>query len=132
MRAKGRRVGIVGYGAYVPRWRIKADSIAEIWGQDPEQVKAGLGITEKSVPSLDEDTATIAVEAARSAIRRAKGIKLNEIEAIYVGSESHPYAVKPTAATVAEAIGLTPHVTAADTEFACKAATAGMQACLGL
>jgi hydroxymethylglutaryl-CoA synthase len=81
---------------------------------------------------MDEDTATIAVEAARNAMKRACGLKGNEIGAIYVGSESHPYAVKPTAVTVAEALGLTPNITAADTEFACKAATAGMQACLGL
>ena len=41
------------------------------------------------------------------------------------GSESHPYAVKPTACTVGEAIGATPCMTAADYEFACKAGTAG-------
>ena len=126
------KVGIVGYGAYVPKWRIRVENIAEVWGQDAETIKKGLGVEEKSVPSMDEDTATIAVEAARNAMRRACGVKGCEIGAIYVGSESHPYAVKPTAVTVAEAIGLTPNVTAADIEFACKAGTAGMQACLGL
>ena len=126
------KVGIVGYGAYVPKWRIKAENIAEVWGQDVNTIKSGLGVEEKSVPSMDEDTATIAVEAARNAMKRTDGVKGCEIGAIYVGSESHPYAVKPTAVTVAEAIGLTPHITACDTEFACKAATAGMQACLGL
>jgi len=126
------KVGIVGYGAYVPRWRIRVENIAKVWGQDAETIKKGLGVEEKSVPSMDEDTATIAVEAARNAMKRACGLKGNEIGAIYVGSESHPYAVKPTAVTVAEALGLTPNITAADTEFACKAATAGMQACLGL
>jgi hydroxymethylglutaryl-CoA synthase len=126
------KVGIVGYGAYVPRWRIRVENIAKVWGQDAETIKKGLGVEEKSVPSMDEDTTTIAVEAARNAMKRACGLKGNEIGAIYVGSESHPYAVKPTAVTVAEALGLTPNITAADTEFACKAATAGMQACLGL
>jgi hydroxymethylglutaryl-CoA synthase len=55
-----------------------------------------------------------------------------EIGAVYVGSESHPYAVKPTACTVGEAIGATPNMTAADYEFACKAGTAGIQTCMGL
>ncbi|HON40332.1 MAG TPA: hydroxymethylglutaryl-CoA synthase, partial [Methanoculleus sp.] len=50
----------------------------------------------------------------------------------YVGSESHPYAVKPTACTVGEAIEATPNMTAADYEFACKAGTAGIQTCMGL
>jgi len=49
-----------------------------------------------------------------------------------VGSESHPYAVKPTACTVGEAIGATPVMTAADYEFACKAGTAAIQTCMGL
>jgi hydroxymethylglutaryl-CoA synthase len=38
-----------------------------------------------------------------------------------VGSESHPYAVKPSSTIVGEAIGATPNIQAADLEFACKA-----------
>jgi hydroxymethylglutaryl-CoA synthase len=125
-------VGIVSYGVYVPKWRIKADEIAQLWGHDAESYKQGLLVEEKSVPSLDEDTTTIAVQAARDALRRAPEVDPQEIGALYVGSESHPYAVKPTAATVAEAIGATPSLTAADLEFACKAGTAGIQACMGL
>jgi hydroxymethylglutaryl-CoA synthase len=49
-----------------------------------------------------------------------------------VGSESHPYAVKPTSAIVAEAIGATPHVLAGDWQFACKAGTEALQAALAL
>src|SRR2546428_6756014 len=55
-----------------------------------------------------------------------------EIGAIYVGSEPHPYAVKPTATIVAEAIGSAPVMTAADFEFACKAGTAAIQTSMGL
>ena len=56
----------------------------------------------------------------------------DHIGAIYTGSESHPYAVKPTSTIVAEAIGATPNLTAADFEFACKAGTAAIQTCLGM
>ncbi len=124
-------VGIVGYGVYVPRWRIKVEEIARVWGQDAERYKQSLSIDEKSLPSLDEDVATMAVEAARNSLKRAQ-IDAKKIGAIYVGSESHPYAVKPTATIVAEAIEATPSLTAADMEFACKAGTAGIQACMGL
>ncbi|HID60737.1 MAG TPA: hydroxymethylglutaryl-CoA synthase [Hadesarchaea archaeon] len=124
-------VGIVGYGVYIPRYRIRVEEIAKTWGNDPERIKRSLLIEEKSVPAPDEDTATIAVEAARNAARRA-GIDPQKIGAIYVGSESHPYAVKPTATIVAEAIEATPHLTAADFEFACKAGTAGIQTCIGI
>jgi hydroxymethylglutaryl-CoA synthase len=102
-----------------------------VWGDNPNDIKKGLRVSEKSVPDLDEDTATIAVEAARSALQRS-GLSGADIGAIYVGSESHPYAVKPTATIVAEAVQATPELMAADYEFACKAGTAALQTCLGL
>ncbi|MCK4319585.1 hydroxymethylglutaryl-CoA synthase [Candidatus Micrarchaeota archaeon] len=123
--------GIIGYGAYVPKYRIKTEEIAEVWGEDAERIKSGLGINEKSVPAIDEDSATMAVVAAKIALKRAE-IDPKKIGALYVGSESHPYAVKPTATIVAEAIDAVPDLTAADLEFACKAGTAGIQICMGL
>ena len=124
-------VGIITYGVYIPRFRIKIEEIARVWGANADDISGGLGVFEKSVPDLDEDTATIAVEAARNALARRE-VDPEEIGAVYVGSESHPYAVKPTACTVGEAIGATPNMTAADYEFACKAGTAGIQTCMGL
>jgi hydroxymethylglutaryl-CoA synthase len=123
--------GIVGYGAYIPKYRIKTEEIARIWGKNGETISKGLYIQEKAIPSIDEDTATISVEAARQAIASCK-IDSQKIGAIYVGSESHPYAVKPTATIVGEAIGATPDMTAADYEFACKAGTAAIQNCIAL
>ncbi|MDR2966522.1 MAG: hydroxymethylglutaryl-CoA synthase [Methanobacteriaceae archaeon] len=123
--------GIVGYGAFVPTYRIKVEEIARVWGDNPESISKGLVVNEKSVPAPDEDTATISVEAARYALKRSK-INPEKIGAVYVGSESHPYAVKPTATIVSEAIGAAPELTAADLEFACKAGTAGIQAVMGM
>lgn len=124
-------VGIVSYGAYIPRYRIKIEEIAKVWGSNANSIIDGLMVYEKSVPDMDEDTITIAVEAARYAINRA-GINPEKIGAVYTGSESHPYAVKPTSTVVAEAIGATPELTSADFEFACKAGTAAIQTCMGL
>lgn len=118
-------IGIVGYGAHVPRRRIKVEEISKVWGTDAESYKSGLVLEEKSVPSSDEDTISISVEAARNALKRA-GIDPQKIGAIYVGSESHPYAVKPSGTVVADAIGAAPEVHCADFEFACKAGTEAM------
>ncbi len=117
--------GIIGYGAYIPRNRIKVEEIAKIWGADAPSYKRGLGLEEKSVPSPDQDTITMSVEAARKAIARA-GIDPRQIGAVYVGSESHPYAVKPSGTILAEAIGATPEVHSASFEFACKAGSEAM------
>jgi hydroxymethylglutaryl-CoA synthase len=121
-----RDVGLAGYGAYVPRFRLPATEVARVW-KGNEDV---LPITEKAVPGIDEDTATIALEAARNALARAE-IDPQGLGAVWVGSESHPYAVKPTSTIVAEAIGATPHTLAGDWQFACKAGTEALQAAIG-
>ncbi len=118
-------VGIVGYGSYLPRYRIKVEDIANQWGRDPDVIKKGLLVNEKTVPGTDEDTITISVEAGRNALKRAC-IDPRLIGSVYVGSESHPYAGKPTGTVVAEALGITPEVHIADFEFACKAGTEAM------
>lgn len=118
-----RPVGIVGYGAYVPRYRVSNRAIALAWGRDGE---ARLPVPEKSVPAIDEDTVTMAIEAARGAMARS-GVAPDLVRAVWVGTESKPYAVKPSSTIVAEAIGATPWVSAADLEFACKAGSEAMQ-----
>ncbi|MGD2134764.1 MAG: hydroxymethylglutaryl-CoA synthase [Gemmatimonadales bacterium] len=117
--------GIVGYGAYIPRNRITSEEIAKQWGKDPETIQRGLLLKEKSVPGIDEDTITISVAAGRAALERA-GVDPGLVGALYIGSESHPYAVKPSGTVVAEALGVGPEVHVADFEFACKAGTEAM------
>src|SRR5215203_6448108 len=119
-------VGIVGYGAYVPRYRLPAKEVARVWTGG----KGGLPIKEKAVAGLDEDVITMSIEAARNALLRAQ-IDPTEIRAVWVGSESHPYAVKPTSTIVAESIGAVPNTQAADWEFACKAGTEALVAAMG-
>lgn len=119
-------VGIVGYGAYVPRYRLPAKEVARVWTDGT----AGLPIVEKSVPGLDEDVITMSIEAARNAVARAQ-VPVKELRAIWVGSESHPYAVKPSSTLVAEAIDASTSIQAADWEFACKAGTEAMVAAMG-
>ena len=119
-------VGIVGYGAYIPRYRIPAKEISRIWHGESE----GTPVREKSVPGLDEDTITMSIEAARNALNRAQ-IDPEELRAVWIGSESHPYAVKPSGTVVAEAIGASSSISAADFEFACKAGTEALVAGMG-
>lgn len=120
-----KKVGIVSYGSCVPKYRITVEEISKQWGTNAENYKKGLGLTEKTVPGLDEDTVTLAVNASKQAYGRVG--ESRKIGSIYVGSESHPYAVKPTASIVGESLGIGENWTGADLEFACKAGTAGLQ-----
>lgn len=120
-------VGIIGYGAYVPRYRLPSSEVARIWAGGAR----GGPVKEKSVPGLDEDVITMSIEAARNALLRAE-IDPAELRAVWVGSESHPYSVKPTSTVVAEAIGAVPSIQAGDWEFACKAGTEAMVAAISM
>ena len=117
---------IISFGRYLPRYRIKSAEIAAHWGKDPKLIEGSSGIREKTVAGKDEDSFTMAFEAAKIALEHTP-IKPTEISACFVGSESHPYAVKPTSAMLVQALELDPFSHAADLEFACKAGTAGMQ-----
>ena len=122
-----RSTGIIGYGAYIPRFRLPGSEVAQLWTGSPK----GSPVKEKSVAGLDEDVITMSIEAARNALERA-GIAPEELRAVWVGSESHPYAVKPTGTVVAEAIGASNNIQAGDWEFACKAGTEAMVAAIAL
>jgi hydroxymethylglutaryl-CoA synthase len=117
------RAAILGYGAYVPYYRLPTTEVARVWkagGSGPN--------VEKAVAGADEDTVTMAIEAGRLAMNMA-GVE--SLGAVFVGTESKPYAVKPTSTLVAQALGQ--HNTlAADLEFACKAGTEAMQVITGL
>lgn len=120
--------GLVGYGAYIPRFRVPSTTIGEHWAHTRGGRKAA--IAEKSVPGPDEDTITMSIEAALNALERS-GLSGEDLGAVWVGTESKPYAVKPSSTIVAEAIGASAYLNAADFEFACKAGTEALRAGLG-
>jgi hydroxymethylglutaryl-CoA synthase len=122
-----RPVGIVGYGGYVPRFRLDAAEVERVW----KGTERKRGRSCKAVPGPDEDTTTIAIQAARNALEMA-AIDPGSLTAIWFGTESKPYAVKPTSTIVADAIGALPRANAADWEFACKPGTEAMQAATGM
>jgi len=124
------KVGIVGYGVYIPIQRIKTELIVRARerkrGDLPQfldKVRNGLLLRDKSVASLTEDSITIATEAALNAVQMA-GIDPREIETVAAGSESKPYAVGTIARHVASFLGLGNRVYVADLEGACNS---GMQ-----
>lgn len=124
-------VGITSYGTYIPKLRIKVEDIASFWNKDSYEIRNHLGVFEKSVAGVDEDAATLATEAALLSLNRS-AVDPEDIGAILVGSESHPYSVKPTSTLVGSFLGLRGNFIALDTEFACKAATAAISLSIGL
>ncbi len=124
------RIGIIGYGAYIPLQRIQSELIVRAregkrkdLPQFLDKVRNGLLLKDKSIAGISEDSITIATEAALNAVEMA-GVDPAEIETVAVGSESKPYAVGTIARHVASFLGLGNRVYIADLEGACNS---GMQ-----
>ncbi len=123
--------GIVSYGFYIPKYRIKIEEVAKVWGKNPQDIKNSLGVLEKTVSGIDEDSLTMAYESASMALSDLK-IQRNKIGAVFVGSETHPYVVNPTSTILAEFLGIEKKYLASDMQFACKAATGAIISAFGL
>ena len=68
--------GIISYGAYIPYWRLRADTAAQAFGK-----KGGRG--QKAVAYCDEDSVTMAVAAALDA---AAGREKDKIKGVFFAS----------------------------------------------
>ncbi len=97
--------GIIGYGVYIPKFRLEQKEAAIPWGS----WSAG----EKSVCGTDEDVVTMAAEATDNAMKHA-GIDPAQIGAIYFGTASSPYIEQYVSPILAEMLGLRPETTRID------------------
>ncbi|MEM4245673.1 MAG: hydroxymethylglutaryl-CoA synthase [Candidatus Bathyarchaeia archaeon] len=126
------KVGIVGYGVYIPYKRVRTEVIVRErekrrpdLGDFIEKVRKGLLLNYKSVADFTEDVTTLATEASENALAMA-GIKATDIGTVVLGSESKPYAVGLSARHVASFIGSGNNVYVADIEGACNSAMQGL------
>ncbi|MGQ0700261.1 MAG: 3-oxoacyl-[acyl-carrier-protein] synthase III C-terminal domain-containing protein [Panacagrimonas sp.] len=119
-------IGITSFGAYVPRLRLSraAAAKANAWA-NPGLMAQGRG--ERAMANWDEDSLTMAVEAARDALAGRDGASLG---AVYFGSSTHPFADRQNAGVVAAALDLPEAVASADLGGAQKAGTAALLAAL--
>ena len=96
--------GILRYGAYLPYYRLPRSRIASAW-----QGRGGKG--EKAVANHDEDSLTLAVEAARDCL---DGFERNQVDGLFFVSTTSPYSEKQGAALIASVLGLRPDILTAD------------------
>lgn len=96
--------GILRYGAYIPYFRLPRSGISAAW-----QGRSGKG--EKAVANHDEDSLTLAVEAARDCL---DGFERNRVDGLFFVSTTSPYREKQGAAFIASVLGLKPELLTAD------------------
>ena len=121
--------GVVGYGVYIPRRRIKMEEIVNTWHNTTIDVlHENYDVYERVVLGPDEDVITMAVESAKNALHAAE-IDATELQAVYLGSCTAPYVSKASATVLCEAIGAGQEVRCADLQFAGKSGTACLDIC---
>jgi hydroxymethylglutaryl-CoA synthase len=109
--------GIVGYGVYLPYWRLERKAIAEALG-----TPAGAGT--RAVASYDEDTTSLAVEAGRSALRGGSIVP----QTLYFATSDPAYLDKTNATAIHAALDLPTSAFAADMVGAVRSAVGAMRA----
>jgi hydroxymethylglutaryl-CoA synthase len=124
-------VGLDSVGFYAPKFRLSLDDLAKKRGVDPEKFRQGLLAEEFAVPDYGEDAIGMAIIAAQNAIARGR-INPKEIDAIFVGSESLPYAVKSIASILSAFLNIQENAFTGDTLNACAGATIGLLNAVGL
>ncbi|MBW2367185.1 MAG: hydroxymethylglutaryl-CoA synthase family protein, partial [Deltaproteobacteria bacterium] len=120
------QVGITAYGGYIPRLRLSRESIvrANAW------VNPGLmayGKSERSICDVDEDSITMAVEAARDCLA---GMDRKGVETLYFASTTAPFDDRQNASVIAEALGLKEEISTLDVSHSQRAGTSGLIAAL--
>ena len=102
--------GILSFGAYLPRLRLERAAIAEAMGW-ATGLRGGKAVGSRSYCSWDEDSLTMAVEAARDCL---VGRDRSHVASLAFASTSHPFADRCNAGVVAEALDLPEALRTAD------------------
>jgi hydroxymethylglutaryl-CoA synthase len=115
-------LGIIGFGSAIPRYRLPREVIATHWGV----VSAG---GEKAVANHDEDSLTLAVNAATHCFA---DIAPAQLDAVFFASTTPPYREKQSAATVAAVLDTGAQVRTADFTDSLRGGTSAMLAAIDL
>ena len=113
--------GILSFGAYVPAFRLARSAIAEAVAWAVPSVK-GLAKGERSVGNWDEDSITLAVEAARDCLAGI-GAAVGHLQ---LASTTFPFADRSNSGIVADALQLPEDIDNEDLGGSRRAATSAL------
>ena len=105
-------VGIINFGAYIPKYRLGVDTVG--WHSTQE----------RSVANFDEDTVTMGVAAGYECLR---GFDRKEVDGLIFASTTPPYSEKQCAAIVAEALDLSDNLFTSDVTDVLKCGTSALR-----
>lgn len=123
--------GILSYGVKLPKHRIEASVIWDVWKNLATSFFDTLSIGERGVLGPEEDTITLATAAAKQALERG-GIDPEMIDAVFLGSGTSPYATKSAATVIQDSLGIPARALTADVQSADKSGSTALWMAAGL
>ncbi len=112
-------IGILSYGAYIPRLRLSRKSIYQAMGWfSPMLIMGAKG--ERTMANWDEDTITMGVEAARGAL---EGCDKKDIQGLFMASTTFPFQDRQNSTIVATALNLSQDISTQDISGSQRAGT---------
>ena len=113
-------IGITSYGAYIPWHRIDRQNFLKAWG--------GFAMPgEKAIASYDEDSLTMAVEAAIDCMR---GIDAHKVDGLYFATTTSPYKEKQCSALMAMPLDFRRDIRTADITTSLRSGTTALSLAL--
>lgn len=97
--------GIVAYGVSIPRYRVDANDIWDVWKNVSKEILNKMGMKERTVTGPDEDPLTLGAESARRCLKQAH-VSAEEVDGLIFASETNPYATKAAATVLQDILGL--------------------------
>ena len=115
-------VGIVAYGAYVPRLRLQRQAVYDANKWFAAGLR-GLAKGERSMANWDEDSITMAVEASRDCLTSHEA---TDVRSLYFASTTHPFKDRQNAGVIGTALSIEQNLLASDVGGSLKAGTSAL------
>lgn len=110
------KIGITSLGAYLPYYYFEASTLGAAWGTR--------GKGKKAIGNSDEDSVTMAVEAAMDTFRY---VEREKVDGLYFASTTVPYAEKSHATLISTVLDLRNNTITADYNSSLRSATSALR-----
>ncbi len=120
-------VGIESFAMYTSHYYLDLKTLAAQRGEDPAKYLVGIGQERMAAPPPDEDTVTLAANAAAAAL---EGIDAERIDTLLLATESGVDHSKAAAAYVHGLLGLPKNMRVIELKQACYAGAGGLMLAL--
>jgi hydroxymethylglutaryl-CoA synthase len=115
-------VGLISCGAYIPTYRLDRKVAAQAWA------RPAIG-GERAVANNDEDSLTMAREAARNCLRKA-AVGAGSLDGLLFASTTAPYAEKMSASLIATVLDMRRDIATADYAQSLRAGMGALKSAL--